>query len=94
MIATLSGTDPLFPLASWDEFLPQIKITLNTLRPFAADATISAYQGAHGHSFDFSLHPIAPFGTKVLIYESPDTRTSWGPHGVAGFYLGPALKHH
>lgn len=94
MIATLSGTDPLFPLASWDEFLPQIKITLNTLRPFAADATISAYQGAHGHSFDFNLHPIAPFGTKVLIYESPDTRTSWGPHGVAGFYLGPALQHH
>ena len=45
-------------------------------------------------AYDFMAHPIAPCGTLVLIWESPDTRESWGPHGVKGFYLGPALDHY
>jgi len=94
IIATLCGTDPSFPIAEWDETIPQLKITLNTLRPFAANPLLSAYQGAHGHPYDFNSHPIAPFGTKVLIYETPDDRTSWAPHGVLGYYLGPAPSHH
>jgi hypothetical protein len=39
-------------------------------------------------------HPIAPIGTKVVIYEPADKRPSWSQHGIAGYYLGPALKHY
>jgi hypothetical protein len=37
---------------------------------------------------------IAPPGTPVLVYESPHNRGSWAPHGVPGFYVGPALAHY
>ena len=39
-------------------------------------------------------HSIAPVGTKVLAYESSQSRTKWGTHGISGFYLGPALRHY
>jgi hypothetical protein len=55
---------------------------------------MSAYHGMHGHAYDFDSHPIAPPGIKVLIYESPQDRAFWAPHGVLGYYLGPALSHH
>jgi len=94
IIATLSSTGRLFPLALWDELLPQIELTLNHLRPYGRDPTISAHHGLFGTPFDFLSHPIAPCGTPVLVYESPTVRESWAPHGTAGFYLGPALQHH
>jgi hypothetical protein len=34
--------------------------------------------------------PIASRGTKVVVFESPDQRASWAPHGVDG----PALRHY
>ena len=37
---------------------------------------------------------MAPCGVRVLVYEQPSVRGSWAPHGVPGFYLGPALKHY
>jgi hypothetical protein len=39
-------------------------------------------------------HPIARVGTPVLIHDAPSKRTSWAPHGVPGFYLGPAPSHY
>jgi hypothetical protein len=94
IIATLAGTDAAFPMYEWDAMIPQAELTLNLLRPYSADPTISAYQGLHGHAFNFEQHPIAPFGVKVLIHESPEARPTWAPHGLPGFYLGPALDHH
>lgn len=44
--------------------------------------------------FVFQDTPIAPPGTPVLVYESPHNRGSWAPHGVPGFYVGPALAHY
>ena len=29
-----------------------------------------------------------------LIHDKPNTRASWAPHGIPGFYLGPALHHY
>jgi hypothetical protein len=34
-----------------------------------------------------------PPGNKIIAHEKPDRRTSWDPHGVDGYYLGPALDH-
>jgi hypothetical protein len=38
-------------------------------------------------------HPIASAGSKVLTWDSPDTRGSWADHGTEGIYVGPALNH-
>ena len=37
---------------------------------------------------------MAPPGTKVNIHEKPIQRRSWDPHGVEGWYLGPAMEHY
>jgi hypothetical protein len=37
---------------------------------------------------------MAPPGTKVLIHEKPQKRGSWDPHGIEGWYLGPARQHY
>jgi len=35
---------------------------------------------------------LAPPGTRVLVHEKPSARDSWSPHGVDGWYIGPALE--
>ena len=94
LIAILCGTDKDFPVNEWDRVLPQAELTLNHLRPYSANPSVSAFHGTYGRSHDFINHPIAPIGTKVLIHEAPGVRRTWAPHGVPGFYLGPSLEHH
>ena len=45
----------------------------------------------NGH-FDYNRTPLAPPGTRVLVHEKPSARDSWSPHGVDGWYIGPALE--
>ena len=93
-IVTLCTAAPDFPLNLWDDILLQLEICLNHLLPYAPNVTVSAYAGLHGGAFDFAKHPIAPIGTRLLIHDKPTSRASWAPHGVLGFYLGPALRHY
>ena len=93
-IATLCTTSKDFPLTLWDRLLPQIELCLNHLHPYKPNPTISAYAGLHGGAHDFRANPIGPAGARILIHDKPSSRGSWAPHGVAGFYLGPALKHY
>lgn len=93
-ISTLCTVAPDFPLALWDELLPQAELCLNHLLPYPSNTSISAYAGLHGGAFDFAAHPIAPGGTKVVIHDKPNTRGSWAPHGTHGYYLGPAQLHY
>ena len=93
-VATWAGCDPQCPLEAWEYFLPQQTITINCLRPYGPNPNISAYEGIHGHPFDFDRYPIAPCGTKVVIFETPAQRASWAPHGVTGYYVGPATNHY
>ena len=94
IIATLCTAHPSCPLDLWDESTPQAEITLNHLRPSLLDPTKSAYEGICGTKFNFAAHPIAPFGTPVVIHDKPSERGSWDAHGVKGYYLGPALQHY
>ena len=94
IIATLCTTHPTMPLDLWDLCLPQSELTLNWLRPYGPDPTISAYAGFHGHTYDFTSHPIAPFGTFVVVHDKPASRGSWAPHGSPAYYIGPALQHY
>lgn len=92
--ATMATVNRNCPARIWDEFVPQIELTLNLLRPFAKDPTMSAYHGINGYKYNFDAHPIAPCGTAVVIYESPEHRRSWAAHGQSGFYVGPAVDHY
>ena len=94
IIALLSGIHPSMPADLWHQLLPIAELTLNHLRPGAPNPKLSAYQGLHGHSLDFAAHPLHPPGQLVVAYTPPDTRPSWGKHGLRGFYLGPALSHY
>jgi hypothetical protein len=43
-------------------------------------------------NFDYNRTPIAPPGVRVIVHEKPDKRSTWAPHGVDGWYVGPALE--
>jgi hypothetical protein len=54
---------------------------------------MSAYAQLNGH-FDFNRTTLDPPGTRIIAHANPDQRASWDPHGVDGYYLGPALNHY
>ncbi len=81
------------PLQLWDEFLLQVELTLNMLRFSWRNPNKSANQEVYG-SFDFNKTPLAPLGTKALIYDDPASRASLAPHATDGFYVGPASNHY
>jgi hypothetical protein len=83
----------LCPLQLWDKFLPQVKLTLNLLWFSCCNPHVSANQELYG-PFDFNKMPLAPLGTKVLVYNDPATRASWVLHATDGFYVGPANNHY
>ena len=85
-IAALATVDAHCPLQLWDEFLPQVELTLNMLRFSRRDPTKSANQEVYG-TFNFNKTPLAPLGTKALIYDDPASRTSWAPHATDVFML-------
>jgi hypothetical protein len=93
IIATRAGFHLHCPHVYLDKCLMQIELTLNIIRPFEYDPTVSAYEGLLKHTFNFKAHPIAPVGTKVLTWDAPDHRGSWADHGVEAVYLGPATDH-
>lgn len=93
LISMLCTCHESFPLLLWDEALPQAELTINHLRAYQLDPLKSAYEGLHGQRYDFAAHPIAPFGTMVVVHDKPASRGSWDVHGETGFYLGPALQH-
>jgi hypothetical protein len=92
-IAALATMDTHCPLQLWDEFLPQVEITLNMLCFSQQNPNKSANQEVYG-SFDFTKTPLALLGTKALIYDDPASRASWAPHATDGFYVGPASNHY
>ena len=57
------------------------------------DPTKSAYEVLEG-KFNYNKTPLAPPGTKALIYKAAARRAAWAPHAVDGWYLGPAMHHY
>ena len=45
-------------------------------------------------AYDYNCTPLAPPGTKVVAHSSADSRTTFGPHGRVGWYIGPSLEHY
>jgi hypothetical protein len=92
-ISALATINNLCPLQLWDEFLPQIGLTLYLMRFSRRNPLISANHKLYG-PFNFNKTPLAPLGTKALVYNIPATRTSWAPHATDGFYVGPTINHY
>ena len=92
-IASLTSTDPNFPLSNWCRLLPQAELTLNLLRASRLNPKLLAYAQLEG-TFDFTHTPLSPPGIRVIIHEKPTTPQTWAPHGTDGWYLGPALHHY
>lgn len=93
-ISGLCTTDSEWPLQLWDNLTEQALITLNLLRTSRIDPTKSAYHQLHGHKYDWNAHPLAPPGTKAIVYESPHSRASWGSRGLDAWYCGPSFDHY
>ena len=92
-IAGLCSVNPSFPMHLWDRLIPQATATLNMLRPCRRNPKMSAYMALEGAN-SFTSTPMAPPGTRIIVHEKPTQRGSWAPHGIDGWYLGPAMDHH
>ena len=57
------------------------------------DPKKSANQEVDG-TFDFNKRPLAPLGTKALMYDDPASHASWAPHAIDNFYVGPSPDHY
>jgi hypothetical protein len=93
LVSRICSTDTNFPLYPWDRIIEQSTIRLNLLQPARRNTNMSAHQ-MFNDTFDYNRTPLAPPGTKILIHEKPNQRRSWDPHGVEGWYRGPATKHY
>ena len=91
-ISGLATVDPTFPIAAWNELIYQGMLTINHLRAYTTNNSLSAYEGIHGRKYDFVAHPLYPPGVRVVVLEPANQRESWAPHGLDGFYIGPALE--
>ena len=89
----LALLDPTFPISEWDRLLPQAEITLNLLRVCRSNPNLSAYAYLFGQ-YDYNKTPLVPPGIKILAFDDPSTRASWGPNGQVGFVIGPAMQHY
>ena len=55
---------------------------------------IISSQTALEETFDFNKIPLAPPGWKVAIHENIDTRGTWAPYGLEGWYIGPDMDNY
>jgi hypothetical protein len=93
-ISGLCATDVNFPLQLWNHLVPQAVITCNTLRRSRINPHISAYEQLHGNKYNWNAHPMAPPGTRAVIFNPPNLRSSWGPRALDAWYCGPSLDHY
>ena len=68
----------------------QAVITCNTLRTSCIDPGKSAYHQLHSNRYDWNNFPMAPPGTRAVLYMDPDNIFSWGTRGIDDWYCGPA----
>jgi hypothetical protein len=92
-VSVLATTNSNFLLQLWNRFAPQVKNTLNMLRPSRINPNMLAYEAVHSPYY-WNRFPLAPLGCKAVIYKSPEAHTSWGSQGTNAWYVGPSLDHY
>ena len=81
------------PIYLWCCIVNQAYITINLLQTSQKTPRLSAYAQLFG-AFYFNASPMVPPGTKLIAHEKPNQHASWSKHGLAGWYIGPALQHY
>ena len=92
-IGPLGTIDSKFPIHLWDKLAPQVQDCINLLRRSRISPTKLLYEMLEG-PYVHNCYPLAPLGTRAVIYKDSDTRASWGPHGLDMWYLGPSKDHY
>ena len=92
-VADLSTTDPNYPLQLWCQFIPQAQDTLNMLWNARVKPKLSLYAVLEGQ-FKFNKTPLAPVGTKALVFLDQKHQKTFNTHAVDAFYVVPAMKHY
>ena len=77
-ISGLCTTDSEWPVQLWDHLAEQAVITTNLLRSSQINAAKLAYHQFHGRKYDWNAHPMAPPGSRGVIYEEPESRAVLG----------------
>ena len=78
----------------WNTITEQAVITFNTLRTSRINPKKSAYHQLHGKRYDWNRFPLAPPGTRAVLYLDPDNRSSWGTRGIYAWYCGTSNDHY
>jgi hypothetical protein len=92
-VTGICSNDKQLPLHLWDRIIPHATLTLNLLRQSRVNPKLSAHAQLNG-PFDFNHTTVATPRSRVIFHEKPRQRNTWTPHGVNGFYLGPAMEHY
>ncbi len=92
-IGALGTTDVDFPIQLWDKLAPQVQDSINLLHRSQINPTKLAYKILEG-PYDWNQYPLAPLGTKAVIYEDAGTRASWAPQGLDSWLLWPSKIHY
>ena len=71
----------------------QVEITINILRTLWTNPILLTYAQLLG-AFDFNANPMAPPVKKLIVQVKSNQRSIWSKHGVARWYIGPALEHY
>ena len=92
-ISGLCTVNHKFPLQLWCDLLPQAQLTLNLLHQARCINKLSAHAILEGE-YNYNKTPIAPPGTKALVFQNPKSCASWAPHAKDAWYIGPTLSHY
>ena len=79
IIAHIATLDPQCTIQLWSKMLPQMQDTLNMLRTSWNNNNLTAYEELNG-KFDWNRTPIAPLGTRGMLFITPDSRNTFYPH--------------
>ena len=85
LISTLASTHPEFPDDLWDRLLPHAELTLNVMRPWRPDPSLSAWSGLYRGASLMTLPPthFTPPANYVCLSTVPTTASLGIPTGTA-----------
>ncbi len=72
----------------------QAVITLNILCKARVDPSKLAFHQLHDNCYSWNADPLAPPGSRVVIYVDTKSHMSWGTRALGTWYCGPDLEHH
>ena len=93
LIAVLAMLDWSCLIQLWSKMVKQTQDTLNIFRTSRNNTEKTAYQKTKG-TFDWNARPLAPVGTKAMVFPYLENRNTFAPHCNTGYVMGGVLHHY